>query len=348
MVWETPRSCPHFPKSNLQTLRFAYGRHMKNHKQVNRLIDEAVKERRCAFSSVGSENAALRRRAVNGELLRPARSLYVPVDYWNNLSPPERSMHMARAMAKQHRKWVFVGAVAAYAHGFEHSWKLHDGTVSIANAYQNSFSRVAKIRRVYVPEERMFVKVVDGVPVLGEVPTVLSCSAQYDFPFGLQIADSALRQGIGYSDLKTGCSGMRVGYTQVARVLRYADGASENGGESLCRAVIIDAGYMVPLLQVVFTDPKTGRTFRADFVWHLPDGRVVVGEYDGSQKYVDPQMTDYKSIQAVVQEEREREAALLRAGVAAIVRFSYDDAVERTPLVRKLQQAGIPRFLPNY
>ena len=72
---------------------------MKNHARVNRLIEEAMAERRCAFSPIESENAALRRRvAEDGGLLRPARGLYVPSDYWNGLDPFERSMHMARAM----------------------------------------------------------------------------------------------------------------------------------------------------------------------------------------------------------------------------------------------------------
>lgn len=80
--------------------------------------------------------------------MRPARGLHVPSDYWNGLDPFERSMHMARAMARQHPKWVFVGNIAATAHGFEHSWKLHDGTVSIASAYHNGLCRIAKVRRV--------------------------------------------------------------------------------------------------------------------------------------------------------------------------------------------------------
>lgn len=317
---------------------------MKNHARVNRLIEEAMAERRCAFSPIESENAALRRRiAEDGGLLRPARGLYVPSDYWNGLDPFERSMHMARAMARQHPKWVFVGNIAATAHGFEHSWKLHDGTVSIASAYHNGFCRIAKVRRVYIPEQCMSVEVVDGLPVLDKIRTVLNCSVQYDFPYGLPIADSALRQGIGRRDLSAGCSAMHIGYAQAARVLRYADGASENGGESMCRAVMIDEGFAIPLLQTIFVDPETGRRYRADFAWRLPDGRIAVGEYDGTQKYVDPQMTGRRSVQTVVQMEREREEALRRAGVSLIVRFTYDDVIERVPLVNKLLRAGIPR-----
>ena len=40
------------------------------------------------------------------------------------------------------------------------------------------------------------------------------------------------------------------------------------------------------------------------------DGRIIVGELDGTAKYVDPKMTDRRSIQETVQAEREREQAL--------------------------------------
>ena len=45
----------------------------------------------------------------------------------------------------------------------------------------------------------------------------------------------------------------------------------------------------------------------------------------------------------MVQMEREREEALRRAGVSLIVRFTYDDVIERVPLVNKLLRAGIPQ-----
>ena len=49
----------------------------------------------------------------------------------------------------------------------------------------------------------------------------------------------------------------------------------------------------------------------------------------------------------MVQMEREREEALRRAGVSLIVRFTYDDVIERVPLVNKLLRVGIPRTSPQ-
>lgn len=78
------------------------------------------------------------------------------------------------------------------------------------------------------------------------------------------------------------------------------------------------------------------------FLWRTTDGRIIVGELDGTAKYVDPKMTDRRSIQETVQAEREREQALFRAGVTKIVRLTFDDAVQQKPLIAKLRRAGVP------
>ena len=46
----------------------------------------------------------------------------------------------------------------------------------------------------------------------------------------------------------------------------------------------------------------------------------------------------------MVQMEREREEALRRAGVSLIVRFTYEDVIERVPLVKKMLREGIHRY----
>lgn len=104
----------------------------------------------------------------------------------------------------------------------------------------------------------------------------------------------------------------------------------------------IENGFAVPQLQVSFADSLTGKQFRVDFLWRTTDGRIIVGELDGTAKYVDPKMTDRRSIQETVQAEREREQALFRAGVTEIVRLTFDDAVQQKPLIAKLRRAGVP------
>lgn len=128
-----------------------------------------------------------------------------------------------------------------------------------------------------------------------------------------------------------------------------ARGLSENGGESFALAVIFELGFPWPEQQVEFTciGPDGARKVRrVDFAWYLPDGRIVVGELDGQQKYVDPSMTGGRSIAAIVEDERERSQMLHRCGVSAVVRFAFDDVVRRAPLERKLREAGVPCGAP--
>ncbi|NMM93965.1 hypothetical protein G1C95_1152 [Bifidobacterium sp. DSM 109957] len=99
----------------------------------------------------------------------------------------------------------------------------------------------------------------------------------------------------------------------------------------------------MPRLQQGFTDPQTGRQYWADFVWRLDNGRVVVGEYDGMLKYVDADMTAGKSIRGVVNDERARESAIIRAGASDVVRFGFNDVLNRTPLLVKLFEKGVLR-----
>lgn len=160
---------------------------MRNHHRVIQLMNEALKQRRCAFSTIRSENAALRRRALgdDADLLRPARGLYIPVSYWNGLTPEERTMHIARAFAAWHPTWIFGGNVAAAVHGLDGSWKMHDGTVTIVSSFQQSFSPMAKVRRTYIPEGMMKTQVVDGVTVLDKISTVLNCASHMNFRWRL-------------------------------------------------------------------------------------------------------------------------------------------------------------------
>ena len=66
--------------------------------------------------------------------------------------------------------------------------------------------------------------------------------------------DSALRRGlVTREEIVAVCDGLRVDCGPVFRLLHYADARSENGGESFCRAVSIEEGFVPPQLQHTFT-----------------------------------------------------------------------------------------------
>ena len=62
------------------------------------LISAAQNELRCVYSRNEAEQTALRRRAQSGELLKVydgIPSLYANTAYWDGLTPPERTLHIA-------------------------------------------------------------------------------------------------------------------------------------------------------------------------------------------------------------------------------------------------------------
>ena len=136
----------------------------------------------------------------------------------------------------------------------------------------------------------------------------------------------------------------------VRRTLSYADERAESGGESLVRAIIIDAGFVLPELQVEMEDPMgTGSVVRVDFHWRLPDGRVVVLEFDELQKYL-PLVSqrshatkrDFKDAIRKLSDERARESRINLTG-ATVIRLTSREVHDTAHVVRLLKLAGVPR-----
>lgn len=325
-----------------------YGRTMRTHRTVTKLMADAQRESRCAYSNDAAEQAALRRRARTGDFIRTYAgipSLYAETTHWNSLSPPQRTMHIARSLALVHDTWVFGGLVAAVAYEFEHQWCLHDGSVTIATSNHGTHRPNRHLRRIYVPDapHMGIMHEETGLLLLPPAPALLDCATSYEFRFALPFFDSAFAKGITAEDVFAANERMHVNQSSLLRLLRHVNANSENGGESLARGTMIEERFPAPRIQVPVRDPQTGAEYRVDFVWTLPDGTVVVGEYDGTRKYVDPNMTGSRSIQEMVARERRRDEGLRRAGAREIVHFTYDEVIARTPLTMKLLKAGIPR-----
>lgn len=278
--------------------------------------------------------------ARDGELKRTYCNTYMTARQWDELVPPDRVLYTARSLGERHEQWVFAGHIAAAAHEIDHPWRIHDGTVVIAVSCSPTVRPSSRLRRVYAPRVVSCTK--SGITVTTIERTLIDCALMYSLQDVLPMFDSALRKEATTKEaILQECDSLRRDVGGVLRALHYADARSENGGESECRAVIIEAGFMVPELQVEFN--IDGIIKRADFVWRLPDGRVIVLEFDGMQKYADPDMTDHRSIKQVVVDERNREDMLKSAGVTDIIRTDYAEVTARTPLIAKLTSAGVPR-----
>ncbi|MDB1224032.1 CTP synthase [Bifidobacterium bifidum] len=210
----------------------------------------------------------------------------------------------------------------------------------------NTWSQVSKLADRIAHERALRDNVCIGeVRVTSPARTLVDCALLYPFEHVLSMFDSALRRGlVTREEIVAVCDGLRVDCGPVFRLLHYADARSENGGESFCRAVSIEEGFVPPQLQHTFYSRVTGKEAgRVDFIWHTEDGRIIVLEFDGMQKYIDPEMTSNRDVRQVVRDERQREQDLKEAGVSVVIRTNYNEVVQRAPFIMKLMQAGVPR-----
>ena len=91
------------------------------------------------------------------------------------------------------------------------------------------------------------------------------------------------------------------------------------------RGMLHDAGCPPDDIQVEFPClDHPGRKHRSDFLWKREDGSVIVGEFDGVRKYVDPHMTSGREIREVVDEERKRQQCMSQYAIG-MVRMYYRD-----------------------
>lgn len=317
---------------------------MKEHKEVISLLKRAEAKQCCAIS--GSNNAlyhALRRRVKSRELISPYPTLFARTDYWAQLNAEEQSLHMIRALATLHPQWTFAGLSAACVYGYQHAYSLHDGSVHIAGNSGITGRDHSKLNRIYM--SRIPLWKCQGILVTSPARTLVDCSA-FPFSSALAIYDSALCSGhVTIEEINTLAIQTNCDETAVAKLLRYANPASENGGESFTRGQIILCDFAVPLLQVEFENPNNPTApYRVDFCWKLADGRIIVAEYDGMAKYADTINQSRASLQAKMEYERRREQNLKAQGVTAIVHLFYEDVMNPKRMTAMLLKAGVPRL----
>lgn len=313
-------------------------------REVDLFLREAERRGACLESIPGPLHAALERRVATGELVSPLPHLYARSAAWSDLSEAERALHELRGLHELHPDWVFCGISAAVAHGLCVSNHLL-GHVHIVSGSGSAARCLPHIRRHLVRNDAF--ERASGLPVTSLPRTVFDCLRATTFRDGLAIADSALRVGgldatelVAYVDsLDTGFRGA----AQARMTARHADARSQSGGESIARAAMHELGFARPELQVPFSDPMSPeRTHYVDFCWRRPDASLVLGELDGGEKYLSPQMTGGRGAVWAMRRERRRESRLT-ATRAGIVRFSLEDVQDAAYFSRLLDLYGVPR-----
>lgn len=285
----------------------------------------------------------LRRNVGTDDIAEPESYLFCFQHDWDALTPVDRALRTIKGLAEFHPDWAFWGYDAALLWGLEVPNDLLGPRFLVKTGCSAALSGGCRLLR---PQVAGALGRVDGVWVTPFWRTVEDCLLRAPFSYGLAIADSALRaKGVSREDLceclRADCEGRR-GYRRAQVIASYADGLSENGGESRFRAFFIAYGFPVPELQVEFRDPlDPGQVFRVDYFWRLEDGTCVIGELDGKGKYTLQNGEGRESVDPFVA-ERQRESHLTMLGYK-VLRFTFNELKNPGKLVEKMRLAGIPQ-----
>ena len=314
--------------------------------RLDALFDAAELRDACLVPKTPADAAALRRRVLAEEIVEPAPGLFARTPHWLALDPDDKAFHLMRALGEKHPTWTFCASSAALAWGLD---VPHPLALPVQAYAGKQPKRSGGNLCIHTPSKPVVSVVHGGVHVVPLWDAVLETLLSAPFAYSLAVADSALRaSGWTREDLLRYLREAGKGRHGIRRALitaSYADGRAENGGESRARAFFIVQGFLPPDLQVEVTDPADpSRIYRVDFYWILPDGRVVIGEFDGKQKYADERMLGARTTIDALVAERQRESRLTLAGYP-VLRFTYDDLQHPQRLERLLTVAGIPRDL---
>lgn len=319
---------------------------------ITSMLDEAEQRQTCAWTNNKALQDTFCHCKARGDIISPVPSLYIRKEYWNQLNFNNKHLYIARALTAKHPNWIFCGPTAALAYGFEVPyWQLQKIHVTHLKSCSRENQYICHHR--YIPRMKNRLQhpyISAGIPVLSTAETLAQCLRMSNFADGLCIADSGLRtlnQTKEWLLNEVNHLGFRQkGIAQARITAGFADARAESGGESIARAHILELGFASPELQATIIDPISKATYRVDFLWTLPTGQRIIGELDGRQKYVDPDMTQGRSAIDVLTAERLRESRLSR--LASIMRFSFANACDLAFFYQLLQSFGVPHALQPF
>lgn len=278
-----------------------------------------------------SRRSSLARGASRGELHRVLRGTYIPSALWSGLSQRDRHLLRMHALESTTPGRIFGAHSAALAHGLPVVGDTANLALVVPAGPGGHRSPSTRTLHRRLSEDHLESR--DGLRITSAARTVVDVACTRPFRFGLATADAALRSGlVTRGDLREALrqTGPATGIAVARRVVELADAASESAGESLSRGVILDAGLATPELQAEF-DLGLRQHYRVDFAWR---DAGVVGEFDGRSKYG-------SEIAEEVWKEKVREDALRASTGFRVVRWTWEDAWRRGPLLARLRDVGV-------
>lgn len=309
--------------------------------RMQNLLVACHNDRTCLVAPDSYGRRCLKRLVDCGEVVEPYPRIFAAREIWDTLSYGERMRWMLRTLAHKHPAWVFCSFSAALMHGLPVTHRLLDPihVCTSMDAPTRSSPRVQRHRYKRIEHET-----VDGVKVTPLVQTAIDCMAEASFPHGLAVADGLLRMLDVERELleemvRHILSGRKT-YEHALACASWDDGRAESGGESIARAVMIEAGIAPTTIQAEYARPDNPhRTMRTDFSFALVTGDVILGELDGYEKYQNEQMLAGCTTVEKLVAERQRESRLTMLGMP-VVRFTMRDVWRRGRLAWLLSLAG--------
>ena len=315
---------------------------------IQRRCEEAEKARTWVIPTCHADAELLRYRASKGELVKTLPSCFARPAFFASLRPRARALFSIRTLARLHPSWVFCSFSAAVLHGLWIANRLLE-PLHILRRGSHPISTETVVRHNMNVTEEEIVEC-DGVRMTCLSRTLLDCLCEADLRTALPIVDSALHWELvtiaGLESYFAARGKGRRGIRGARRALALADGRSDSGGESVARAVIVELGFQTPDLQVEIADPlEPNNPKYSDFGWVLADGRVVLAELDGYEKYQKAAGRQDDSVSGAImamRKERRRESHI-NLTHATVIRFSLADVFDTAYFQRLLETAGVPK-----
>lgn len=324
---------------------------MNVNENLRRRLSCASKRNSLLIAQTPPERKSLKLLVSQGSAIEPIPGAFSLKAEYDRMNLRARERARIKAIHSLHPNWTFCLYSAAVAHGLQVPHVLLDAT-HIAIAKGQNWRKAESTIHSHVLHDPI-TTTSDGVPCTNIAATVFECLCATEFRLGLAIVDSALHNHLvsqeSLIDYFEQHARYRHGFRRARETLMCADGRSDNGGESVVRAIILELGFAAPDLQVEIEDPlNPGTCKRVDFYWLLEDGHAIVGELDGFEKYLkahegprkSPEDNLHSAIKAM-RNERMRETSLNLAGMT-VLRFSYADALDADRFFSLLSTAGVP------
>ncbi|CCQ44997.1 putative uncharacterized protein [Pseudarthrobacter siccitolerans] len=281
-----------------------------------------------------------------GRLVRVRHGVYTDGPAWRELKPWEQYRLRIQAAAEMFEKpTVFARHSAASAWGIP-TIGLHHPVQALTLKNDGGRSR-AGVSRHFTVREGLQVVRREGLLVTDRIRTVLDLAAFVPFAEAVVPVDHVLRPdnvqhlpALTKAELEAGIGPMysAAAGRRIRAAIKFADPASGSAGESWSRGLLHVAGFEVPVLQQKFSDAG-GVVGYTDFYWK--ESRAV-GEFDGVEKYVKPELLKGRTASQAVVAEKTRENRIRAMGIN-VVRWDWADLMEPGKLERMLTAGGVAR-----